>query len=535
MNRLTKLASNQALSWLLLALVILAAAAVRFHLLDVPLERDEGEYAYAGQLLLQGIAPYAQVYNMKMPGIYATYALVMSMFGETHVGIHLGLLLVNAATTLLLFLLVRRLFDGFTAVAAAACFAFLSLGQPVQGIFANAEHFVLLPAIGGILLLARGIESGRCPTLFIAALLLGLAFLMKQHAVFFIAFGGLYLLLEESRKQPFSWRRVTVKGLLYLAGVTLPFLLTCLLLYRAGVFDKFWFWTFDYAREYVSSMPWSTGMRNLALHSQEIIGSSLLMWLVAILGLASFTWRRRGWLFVLLFAVSSFLAVTPGLYFRSHYFVLLLPAVALLFGVGATALRELLKKLSTQKAAQAIPVVLVLLTLAHGAWQQRDFLFRMEPDEILRSTYDLNPFPESPEIARYLQENTDEGDRIAVVGSEPQIYFYANRRSATGHIYTYPMMQDHPHALPMQREMIDEIERARPSHLVFANVPTSWLMTKRSEKLIFEWVAEYTRKHYEKVGVVDIGHNGTNYVWGEDARRYRVQSSASLSVFRRVN
>ena len=44
------------------ALVILAAALlfsafVRWRLRELPLERDEGEYAYVGQLLVEGIAP----------------------------------------------------------------------------------------------------------------------------------------------------------------------------------------------------------------------------------------------------------------------------------------------------------------------------------------------------------------------------------------------------------------------------------------------------------------------------------------------
>ena len=45
-------------------LVILLVAGIRFRLLEMPLERDEGEYAYAGQLILQGIPPYELAYNM---------------------------------------------------------------------------------------------------------------------------------------------------------------------------------------------------------------------------------------------------------------------------------------------------------------------------------------------------------------------------------------------------------------------------------------------------------------------------------------
>ena len=69
--------------WLVVLLVLLFVGFIRFRLLDMPLERDEGEYAYAGQLILQGIPPYELAYNMKLPGTYFIYALGMAVFGET--------------------------------------------------------------------------------------------------------------------------------------------------------------------------------------------------------------------------------------------------------------------------------------------------------------------------------------------------------------------------------------------------------------------------------------------------------------------
>ena len=53
-----------------LALSLLVAVGVRVRLLDFPLCNDEGEYAYAGQLIREGIPPYQFACNMKMPGIY---------------------------------------------------------------------------------------------------------------------------------------------------------------------------------------------------------------------------------------------------------------------------------------------------------------------------------------------------------------------------------------------------------------------------------------------------------------------------------
>ena len=97
------------LPWAVFLAALLFTSAVRVRLLDVPLERDEGEYGYAGQLILQGIPPYKLAYNMKPPGTYAAYAVLMAVFGQTTRGIHLGLLLVSAASSLLVMRLGRRL------------------------------------------------------------------------------------------------------------------------------------------------------------------------------------------------------------------------------------------------------------------------------------------------------------------------------------------------------------------------------------------------------------------------------------------
>src|SRR5881409_3008962 len=107
--------AGRLIAWAVLLLAVGLAAAVRVRLIGVPLERDEGEFAYAGQLLLRGIPPYRFAYNMKLPGTYAAYAAIMSVCGQTARGIHLGLLAVNLATVVLLYLLAHRLFDERTA------------------------------------------------------------------------------------------------------------------------------------------------------------------------------------------------------------------------------------------------------------------------------------------------------------------------------------------------------------------------------------------------------------------------------------
>ena len=146
----------------------------------MPLERDEGEYAYAGQLILQGVPPYQLAYNMKLPGTYAAYAGILAIFGQTPAAVHDGTLLVNAATTFLIFLLALRLFGQLAAIVSAASYALLSTSQSVLGFAGHATHFVALPAVAGALIFLRAVESRRTWQFFLTGILMGLAFVMKQ-------------------------------------------------------------------------------------------------------------------------------------------------------------------------------------------------------------------------------------------------------------------------------------------------------------------------------------------------------------------
>lgn len=504
-------------TWALIILILLVAVALRVHLLDVPLERDEGEYAYAGQLILQGFLPYTKVYNMKMPGIYGAYALMMAIFGQTLTGIHLGLMMLNLATIIFLFLLGKQLLDRTTGVIAAVSFAVLSVGQSVQGVFANAEHFVILPAVAGMFILLRATDSRRPLPLFLSGLLFGLAFLMKQHGAAYIAFASAYLMYQGRRTQPASLRTVLTNILVFLAGAALPFALTCLFFLASGVFDKFWFWIFTYAREYVSqgspAVGWVIFIHNLRL----IVSSAPLLWVLAGWGVLAFfidEKARARLFFIETLVIFSFLAIVPGYYFRPHYFVLLLPAISLLIGVGISAMGRLLARVS-QSTAKIIPVAIILLSLLYSVYQQRLFLFGVDPAMASRLTYGANPFSESPKIAQYLKERTSSEDTIAVVGSEPEIYFYAHRHAATGYIYTYPLMEPQPYAKRMQEEMIREIEASRPAYLVFADIRSSWLVRPESVRLIFDWFRKYSREFYDCVGVFDIiPLKHTQYQWG---------------------
>jgi hypothetical protein len=505
--------------WLGLLAILAGAALIRIRLLDIPLERDEGEYALAGQLMLHGIPPYKLAWNMKFPGTYAAYAAIMAVLGQSTRAIHLGLLAVNAATTLLLRSLASRWFDAGAALAVCSTFALLSLSPGVLGMAAHATHFVIFFAVAATIVLFRAIDSKSARTVFLSGLLYGIAVPMKQQGIFLALFGAVWLLRTGARM-----RRMTA----FAAGVALPSALTFFVLWKLGVFDTFWFWTFQYAREYASETTLAEGRDILASALPDIVLPSLALWILAGAGLA-FLWRtadsRPIALPLTLFLLSSALAVCPGFYFRGHYFILMLPAVALLVGASM--------HLAGRAGLGAAAASVLAAALAVSLFAQRDFLFRMSPVEASRWEYALNPFPEAIRVADFIRAHTAPGSRVAVLGSEPEICFYADRPPATGYIYTYGLMEDQPFALGMQDEMIREIERARPEYVVDVHIDTSWQQDDNSAKKIFDWWDGYSR-NYTRVGLVDmVDANHIRDSWGAEAAGRAPESDSYLLVLRR--
>ena len=522
--------------------VLVIVALARLRLLAFPLERDEGEYAYAGQLILQGIPPYELAYNMKFPGTYLAYAGIMSMFGQTPAGIHFGLLLLTTATALMLFWLGKKILDETAGVVAATSYAVLAASPTMLGTVGHATHFCAFFATAGLCLMWRVRQKENWLALAAGGALFGTAVLMKQHAVLIAAWAGLSFAFGKlfCAKEALGKRIASVA--VYGFSMLTPLGLCCLWLWHAGVFAAFKFWTIDYAREYATGVPLAYAPQ-LFWHSfPKVISIGGLLWLAALAGLF-FVWldarwkNSRGWL--LGFCIASALAVCPDFYFRKHYFLIALPALALLAGATVSGLRQRVKnKLSAPgdwpSWAYALAVTVTIFTCT-------DVWFRLPFSQIIRGTsatdhglYGADPLPEAEIVAKFIRENSAPSARVAVLGSEPEIYFLARRHSATGYIYTYALMEPQPFALKMQREMIGDIERNRPEFIVFADNLMSWNRHPESDPAIFKWWDDY-QTNYTLVGLTDIVSPtntiivlGTNFV-----ARYPEAHGSALEIFQR--
>src|SRR5947207_1394034 len=100
---------------LLTASLVLIVAAVRAPLLPIPLERDEGEYAYIAWRLGYNELPYRDWVDQKPPAVFYVYQVALSLPFDPIRSIHFVGLLFSAGSVCALFFLGLRFMDRFWA------------------------------------------------------------------------------------------------------------------------------------------------------------------------------------------------------------------------------------------------------------------------------------------------------------------------------------------------------------------------------------------------------------------------------------
>jgi hypothetical protein len=504
---------------------------VRFRLLDFPLERDEGEFAYVGQLALDGVGPYQLAYVVKLPGTYVAYTVIMALFGQTTAAIHFGFLLVNLAGLAVFYRLARWFLDRPGAMIACACYALLSLSPQVYGLQGHATNLVTLSALAGAGCLLRGRESGRGSLFGWSGICFGLAYIFKQPGLFFGVLPVAMLGWDIARERPAPWRRGLGRMGLLAAGMAAPLALVCLAMWAAGVFERFWFWTFTYAAARAAMPSVGDGLISWQLFFQQQ-GADRWIWLPAGIGLICLWrghWARDAKFFITALLFCSGLAFAAGLKFIAHYFVVMTPVFSLLIAIAVTAGMEAARG----KFFSALPMALFALGCGWMVWAHRDIWLEATPEEASRIVHATNPFVESVEVAKYIREHTPPEARIAVLGSEPQIYFYAHRHSASGYINMYDLVESHPYARQMQETLLRDIQTVRPEYLVRVRIPLSWGFWSAEDTSSLVQLDEFAREFYQVDGLVALFKDHTEYTWGPEASEKVVPAGETILVMKR--
>jgi len=478
--------------WLRRKIIVFAAllalsVLVRLPDLAMPLERDEGEYAYAAQEILRGHMPYADTFCQKPPVVFFWYLASFVVLGQNVYAIHLIMTLAAALSAFGLYLLARRLLgpEGQTgAWLAALVFTFSAAGSGYFGSAANTEIFMLAPTLFGVYFAHRALEAERSLFWFLAGLFCGLAFLTKQVAILSFAGPALYAswIMWRQKRPMASHVKPLVFGLAGIGAAIAPF---AVWLSARGVLGTAWDAAFGHNIAYVGSpFGWWKWTQVAGVIKDRFLLSDGLLWaslagclLMVILGQAR---RHRALWFALLWFGGSMLGVALGPYTFGHYFLQVLPPLALAGGAfcsffatgSATPTPDLCRRARLLTlivgAALIAPIVVCRLSTLADPIEKRSY--------DLYSVYGPSPFASAVEVGDLLAATTDPDDLVLIRGSEPEILFYARRRSATRYTIFYPLTGAFEEADAMVEELFAEIDRNGPSKVVLVNVPTSFIV-----------------------------------------------------------
>jgi len=431
------------------AAAVLAALSLAVLIPNHPTGRDPAEdtgvFFYAAQRLLDGGAPYRDIWDHKPPGVYLVDAVGLAIGRE--VGVWLVQVTFLVAATLLGY---RALLAAFGA--AAALIGSLAWLVALPRLFLENGHtsfaeFYALPLQFGALFLfrdGRALSTGRAIGL---GALGGGALLLKPTLVGIWIAIALVMLLRGRRTAVVPVALIAVGGLLPLAIV---------IAWAAarGVLGEMVDQAVVYNRAYAAFAPVSDRVAAVLSGMRLTLPSGLAVvavgaWLYAILS-RRFSPALLG---VALIAFPLEIALSAWGRGYHYYFIAWLPAMAIL---AAFAVAEMLR---------IVPPRLAWPVLALGV------LSMSVLPALLVTRLALTTGPErAGAAAAYVAANTRVDDTVLIWGAHSEVLFMAGRRSPTRYVYQYAALATRGYATPARvEELFADLRRERPVLIVDAS------------------------------------------------------------------
>ncbi len=492
---------------------------IRLNTIDIPLDRDEGIFGYAGQVILNHGLPYRDVFEHKPPLVFYIYALALIFVSPTPSGIHIFLQVYNFITLISLFFLAKVYSKSSSAgYWTAFIYAMFSASPVIQGFTASAENFMLLPITLSLLFAVLAVQKNNLVFSFISGFAGALACWTKQTAAFSVLFVLLYLLagpLSQKSGDKFktSKRLFRLTGS-WAAGAAAVSMSILLYFYFNGVFDEFIYWCFThnwlYSGLVSSSDKWAMFFSKIISILKEDV---VLIALGIFYGFYSLLKKDGKGLFISSFAIFSFLGAVPGPAY-THYFAQIAPALSLAAGFGVL---NLIHIVPSRPAKNLIIIAAAILILFVPPCVNPGYYFKQTPAEISRSIFGDNPFPESRVIAKYIEQNSGPNDRVFIFGSEPQILLYARRKSATSYVTMYPLMNtSYPRYMEFQKRAWQEINRVMPEYIVSVPLHTSHLWDGRADLFLFRELQKLVHSAYHVDSKMTLETGEGHLIGGSD-------------------
>ncbi len=451
---------------------------------------DQGLYAYAGQQLAEGHAPYAAAWDQKPPGIHLIYAVLWTIW--PHESVVAGADMVAAGLIAILLVVIgRRRFTERMGLGAAAVFLFFanpSVVQRMSGILVRGqcETFIALAITLALALVAAERRATR--HLLAVGVLLGCAFWLKYNAATYALLIVVALAMWPRDGEP-SWRSF-LRDVGWVAGAgALTVVVPVAAMAAVGAWQDLYLATITYNLDY--SGETFEGISPLGYLFTFPIERSAndALWLLGGLGamIALVNWLRAPRsttalcsLVILSWVAAACLSILiNGARDLPQYFVQAAPALAMMAAVGLAPL--VARRRSAPWLPIAIMVLLVVMALRPGEMGHLPKLIDNTRDDwnalvgrTDRHTYlgrfgarqqDKFKAREVDALAKAIKATTSPAEPVYVFGFSPGVLVKSERRSASRFHWSRPVVIEFAAGTPGygSAAVLADLEREAPS------------------------------------------------------------------------
>jgi hypothetical protein len=442
-----------------------------------PLGWDQGVFESIGRVILDGGMPYRDAWDIKGPLTFYIYAASQLLFGYNTWGVRLLDLLLLGVAAAALFRVMRRLASPLAArwtalvfVLAVASQSFWDTAQPDLWV----AHLTLV-AFAPLLPRDATLSLRRC---FVVGLAVGLGLLVKP---IFLAFLLVPLVAIAIRRREGARPALRRLALLVL-GCVLPVGAAALWFALHGALGQLIEVHLLYsARVYSGAFSPALRSRVLGLGAFAASGKTAAVALPAALTGAVVLWRARSkslppllaWI-----AAGVGCIVLQNRFFDYHW-SLVLPALAILSGVGLDAVAASVAASAAGPARTFARIFAVLIVLHAAAGPMREaarwvrFALGGATTEEYYDGFTNGTFNAAADLAaaRHIEAHTRPGDRVAMWGWNAAIVYLSHRRHASRFSFNQPLVRGEES--PLRQVYRDEYlagMRARPpAYFVVAN------------------------------------------------------------------
>lgn len=485
-------------------IVPLLFVLLHWNSVNMPLDRDEGEYAYSAKVLLEGGLPYRDSFMQKPPMIIYTYALARLIAPPPAVWAPrlLALIFIIGASILISWMAYKEFGKKIGLISLWLIVPIMTF-PPLLPFAANTEIFMLFPLMGVLAIYVWKKEAATFSDFFAAGFFAMVALLFKPISLLLVLFLFSYWLFEIWKKSKNSKIIAKFTGAIMIGFLTAIALFLGYFIVKDGG-KSFWEVAITYNAYYIDQYGYSLD-NFLSIVSMFFIKYWLILFIILAWALPKCNDRKlKFYMTFLLLGIISIYNVP-----NTHYYFMIIPFLAIISAIAINYLDEYLinKPFLSKSLFKNDPflftMILIFIITSSMIWPFKE-QFTKSPEDLSYWDYNnyngVNSLIESPVVAKQLSKITKPSDKVFIAGSEPQILYYADRLSSSRFVITYPLtFLNTPQKSDYQKETIYDLKKNSPAAIVVVRCPSE-IHDPRESNLISKFLIKLLNNRYTLVG-----------------------------------